>query len=141
MRCRLLLAGLPLTLFALSLSAGQPPPGGDWPMFGGTPGRNMVNPVAKNVPTEWAVEDGKQKNVKWVAALGNKAYGGPVTGGGRVFIGTNNGNPRDPKVKGPKGIVMAFDEKTGKFLWQAVHDMPAPDVVRDAQTDGMCSTP
>jgi outer membrane protein assembly factor BamB len=110
-------------------------------MFGGTPARNMVNLVGKNVATEWNVEPGKQKNIKWVANLGSKAYGGPVIAGGRVFVGTNNGAPRDPKVKGPRGIVMCFDERTGKFLWQAVHDMPPPEVVRDAQTDGMCSTP
>src|SRR5262245_37653197 len=59
---------------------------GDWPMFGGTPGRNMVNPMAKNLPADWAVEKGEKKNVKWLAQLGNKAYGGPVVANGKVFV-------------------------------------------------------
>ena len=40
---------------------------GDWPMWGGTPGRNMVS-LMRGLPTSWDVEAGK--NVKWVAELG-----------------------------------------------------------------------
>src|SRR5260370_42162376 len=47
-----------------------------WPMFGGSVQRNMVNTVEKGVPTSWDVKTGK--NIKWVAELGSKAYGGPV---------------------------------------------------------------
>src|SRR5713226_8247903 len=36
-----------------------------WPMFGGTPRRNLVNTADKNMPTTWVVEEGKQKNIKW----------------------------------------------------------------------------
>ena len=70
------------------------PAAADWPMYGGTPLRNLVNTVDKNVPTEWSVKKGSQKNVKWVAALGDTAYGGPTVAGGKVFVGTNNGKPR-----------------------------------------------
>src|SRR6059036_1449142 len=49
---------------------------GDWPMFGGTVERNMVNTVDKNISTDWAVEAGKQKNIKWQAALGSRCLGG-----------------------------------------------------------------
>src|SRR5438876_6024845 len=108
---------VPALAWGLSPSAAANADVAGWPMFGGTPARNMVNPTAKNVPTEWAVEEGKQKHVKWVAALGSKAYGGPVIAGGKVFVGTNNPNPRDPKVKGPKAVVMCLDEQTGKLLW------------------------
>jgi outer membrane protein assembly factor BamB len=112
-----------------------------WPMFGGTPARNMVNLRDKEVPTKWAVEGGKLENVKWVADLGTRGYGGPVVAGGRIFMGTNNEKPRDPKVSGPRAVVMCFDAASGKFLWQAVHDMPPVDVAREALKDGMCSTP
>src|ERR1051326_5471104 len=54
----------------------------DSPLFGGTPFRNMVNLVDKNVPTDWNVEPGKFKNIKWAVALGDKAYGGPVIADG-----------------------------------------------------------
>src|ERR1700683_4446586 len=95
------------------------------PMYGGTAQRNMVNSVEKNIPAEWDVQ--KKQNIKWSAQLGNTSYGGPVIAGGKVFIRTNNGNPRDPKVKGDKGILMCFQESDGKFLWQAVHDkLPNP---------------
>ncbi len=111
------------------------------PMFGGSPARNMVNLVDKNVPTTWIAEEGKRKNIKWVAELGNHAYGGPVVADGKVFVGTNNSNPRDKKVKGHKAILMAFDEVDGKFLWQIVHDIPNDEIFKDSQTQGLCSTP
>lgn len=110
-------------------------------MFGGTPSRNLVNTVEKNMPIEWEVKKGKQKNVKWLATLGKTTYGGPLVAGGKVYVGTNNDNPRDPKVKGDKGIVMCFDAATGKFLWQAVHDkLPNPDE-NDWPKQGIASTP
>src|SRR5690242_3614363 len=67
----------------------------DWPLFGGTVQRNMVNLVEKNVPTDWDVKTGK--NIKWVAELGSKAYGGPIVAGGKVYVGTNNDRPRNPR--------------------------------------------
>jgi outer membrane protein assembly factor BamB len=109
--------------------------------FGGGPDRNMVNLVAKNVPTSWSIEEGKQQNIKWSANLGKITYTGPVVAGSRVFVGTNNQEPRDPKLDGPKAVLMCFDAKDGKFLYQIVHDMPAEEVVRDALHCGLCSTP
>src|SRR5262249_44973953 len=114
---------------------------GAFAMFGGSAGRNMVNLVDKNVPTEWSVEPGKEKNVKWSAKLGDKAYGGPVVSGGKVFVATNNKVPRDPSLKGDKGIIMCFRESDGKFLWQAVHDSLPDDIVKDARPEGIASTP
>jgi outer membrane protein assembly factor BamB len=139
---------VPLSLFGLvcSLPAGggakvdELPPHA-WPTFGGTPARNMVNLRDKVAPTEWAVEGGKLQNVKWVADLGTKAYGGPVIAGGRVFMGTNNEKPRDPKVLGKKAVLMCFRAADGKFQWQAAHDMPPAPTAREALGDGLCSTP
>ena len=90
----------------------------DWPMWGGTPQRNMVNTVEKNIPDSWDVTTGK--NIKWVAQLGSQSYGNPMVAGGKVFVGTNNHAERQPKVKGDKGVVMCFRESDGKFLWQIV---------------------
>jgi outer membrane protein assembly factor BamB len=112
-----------------------------WPMFGGTPSRNMVNTVDKNMPTEWVVEEGKQKNIKWVAQLGDKSHGGPIIANGKVYIGTTNKYPRDPKIKGIKAVLMCFAEADGKFLWQAVHDYPADELFKDGQFEGLCSAP
>ena len=93
----------------------------------------------RNIPDDWDSEKGT--NVKWSVDLGSRAYGGPVIAGGKVFIGTNNGNPRDPKITGDKGIILCFAEKDGKFLWQAVHDKLAAGRVSDWPEEGICSTP
>src|SRR5688572_6733093 len=93
---------------------------GEWPMWGGQPGRNMVNSKEKGIPSSWDLKT--KKNIKWTAALGSQSYGNPVIAGGKVLVGTNNGAERNPRVKGDKGIVMCFRESDGKFLWQAVHD-------------------
>jgi outer membrane protein assembly factor BamB len=107
-------------------------------MFGLTSQRNMVNLTEKNMPTEWDAKTGK--NVKWKAALGSKAYA-MVVHGGKVFAGTNNDAPRDPAIKGDKGIVMCFNADTGDFLWQAVHDKLPSGLVHDWPKEGVCSTP
>jgi hypothetical protein len=54
-----------------------PPKVRNWPKFGGTPQRNLVNPFAKNLPTDWSVDPEKGKNIKWVADLGCKASAAP----------------------------------------------------------------
>lgn len=113
----------------------------NWPMFGGTPARNLVNLVEKDVPTDWSVEPGKEKNIRWSIELGSKAYGGPVIYNGKVYIGTNNDKPRDPKITGDKGVLMCFDEATGNLLWQAVHDKLPAGRVNDWPREGICSSP
>src|SRR6185503_8113393 len=100
-----------LTAAAWPLGIAASDPGtGDWPMWGGTPDRNMVSTM-KGLPTEWDVKT--KKNVKWVASLGSQSYGNPVVSGGVVLVGTNNEAPRDPKQPGDRGVLMAFSEKTG----------------------------
>jgi outer membrane protein assembly factor BamB len=111
-------------------------------MFGGSPSRNLADTVEKNILDNFVVRPkGKEKNVKWSVRVGSVAYGGPVIAGGRIFIGTNNDTPRDPKIKGDKGVVMCFRESDGKFLWQIVHDkLPGGDV-NDYAKQGVASTP
>jgi outer membrane protein assembly factor BamB len=113
----------------------------EWPLFGGTVSRNLVNLVDKNVPTDWDITKGKGGNIKWSVDLGTKAYGGPVIAGGKLFMGTNNGQPRDPKITGDKGVMMCFDAKTGQFLWQTVYDKLADGRVKDWPEEGICSAP
>src|ERR1051326_455804 len=87
----------------------------DWPMWGGGPSRNMVS-SEKNLPDTFDPGKYKQnseeidlattKNVKWIAKLGSQAYGNVTVAGGKVFIGTNNENPRDSQHKGDRSILM-----------------------------------
>ena len=107
-------------------------------MWGGTPDRNMVSNM-KGIPTTWDVKT--KKNVKWMAELGSQSYGNPVVAGGMVFVGTNNEGLKDPKVKGDKGILMAFRESDGEFLWQDVNDKLPSGRANDWPFQGVCSSP
>jgi outer membrane protein assembly factor BamB len=111
---------------------------GDWPMWGGRPGRNMVSPE-KNLPSKWDVAT--QENIKWMADLGTLTYSNPVVGDGKIFVGTNNGRERNPDIKGDKGVMMCFAEADGKFLWQAVHHKLTPPMKYDWPEIGICSVP
>ena len=113
-------------------------PGKDWPMWGGTANRNMVS-NHKGLPTSWDVKS--KKNVKWVAELGSQTYGNPVVANGYVYVGTNNEAAKDPNIKGDKGILMAFRETDGQFMWQAVHDKLAQGRANDWPFQGVCSSP
>lgn len=112
----------------------------DCPMGGRSWSRNPVNAQAKNIPVEWSTEEGKQKNIKWMARLGKVSYGGPVIAGGKIFVGTNNDEPRNPAVKGEHGIIMCFRESDGQFLWQSVHDLPE-SIDQEARSQGIPSSP
>jgi outer membrane protein assembly factor BamB len=120
------------------VAAVSDPGNGDWPMWGGTPDRNMISNM-KGLPATWDINT--KKNVKWVAALGSQAYGNPVVSGGMVFVGTNNEGLRDPKQGGDRGVLMAFRESDGEFLWQITHQKLAAGRVNDWPYQGIASSP
>jgi outer membrane protein assembly factor BamB len=91
------------------------------------------------LPLTFNIEE--KKNIKWVADLGTETFGSPVVAEGRVFIGTNNGKPRDPAIRGDKGILMCFSESDGTFLWQAVHDKLPTRGNEDTPSVGIVSAP
>lgn len=101
----------------------------DQPQWGQPWTRNMVS-EEKGLPADFAAGEREQaggdilpgttKNVKWVAKLGDITYGTPIVAGGRVYVGTNNGTPRDPRIQGDRGVLMCFDEQTGALLWQLI---------------------
>jgi len=119
------------------LSASDPG-GGDWPMWGGTPDRNMVSGM-KGLPADWDVKT--KKNIRWVASLGSQSYGNPVVAGGMVFVGTNNELVRDPKQPGDRGVLMAFRESDGEFLWQQTHPKLESGRANDWPFQGVASSP
>jgi outer membrane protein assembly factor BamB len=110
----------------------------DWPMWGGSPDRNMVSD-ATGLPTTWDVKTGK--NIKWVAPLGSQSYGNPVVANGVVLIGTNNEAVRDPKQPGDRGVLMAFKESDGEFLWQATFEKLSSGRANDWPYQGIASSP
>jgi outer membrane protein assembly factor BamB len=142
-----------LLLCACPLWAGE-----DWTQWGGTSERNMIS-SAKDLPVKW--ETGKKNyetnefdvatatNLRWVVKLGSQAYGNPTVSGGKVFVGTNNTSPRDPKIapniipgdNGDRGVLMCFDEATGKFLWHLTVPKLKSGKVNDWEWLGICSSP
>ena len=125
-------------LSAMVLAASAAVSATDWPMWGGTPSRNMVSSMT-GLPTTWDLKTGK--NVKWVAELGSQWYGNPVVAGGVVLVGTNNEAMRDPKQGGDRGVLMAFREETGEFMWQATFEKLAAGRANDWPFQGIASSP
>ncbi len=79
------------------------------------------------------------KNLKWSAQLGTETHSTPVVANGRVLIGTNNGNPRNPRRTGDRGVLLCLDEKDGRFLWQLVVPKITNSVYWDWPHAGICS--
>lgn len=142
---------IPFQLTAALIVGGTTVCATDWPQWGGNdPGRNMYSP-AKGLPAEFnpgklkpgteEVDLGTTKNVKWVAKLGSQSYGNVTVAGGKVFVGTNNDNPRDPQHQGDRSILMCFDEKTGELLWQLVVPKLKSGKVNDWENLGLLASP
>ncbi|MBX3414648.1 MAG: PQQ-binding-like beta-propeller repeat protein [Pirellulales bacterium] len=110
-----------------------------WPMWGGTPARNMASPSAHDLPTQWDTSSGE--NIRWTTDLGSFSYGNPVVAGERIFVGTNNARPRDPEIQGDRGVLMCFSTADGKFLWQATYEKLATGEAQDWPLQGLCSSP
>ena len=121
----------------------------DWPEWGGRPIRNMYSPE-KNLPAAFGKIEFKPgtedvntngiKNLRWVAKIGSQSYGNVTVAGGKVFIGTNNEPPRDPKHPGDRSALYCFDEKTGEFLWQLIVPKLAAGRVNDWPNLGLLSS-
>jgi outer membrane protein assembly factor BamB len=79
------------------------------------------------------------RNIKWTAELGTETHSSPIIAGGRVYIGTNNGHPRDPAQEGDRGVLMCFDEQTGRFLWQLAFPKRTEDIYFDWPNSGISS--
>src|SRR5580765_5023918 len=106
------------------------------PQWGQAWSRNMLS-EEKGLPGSFDPKTGK--NIKWTAQLGTETHSTPIVAGGRIYIGTNNGAPRDPKHQGDRGVLMCFEEKTGNLLWQFVVPKREEDPFFDWPKTGMSS--
>ena len=126
--------------------------GGDWPQWGGTSHRNNT-PNVRNLPTSWNIgkfdrktgewDKSNAENIRWFARLGSQTYGNPVVANGRVFVGTNNGAGHLKRYPSnvDLGCLLAFDEKTGEFLWQHSSEKLITGRVHDWPLQGICDAP
>lgn len=136
-RLRPILPGLLALAFAGALAA-PPASAADQPQWGEAWTRNMVSGET-DLPVSFDPKTGY--NLRWSADLGTETHATPVVAGGRVYIGTNNGRPRDPRHTGDRGVLMCLDEKTGRLLWQLVVPKITTSNYWDWPRSGICSTP
>src|ERR1044072_5743076 len=93
-----------LTLLSLAMAARA----ADQPQWGEASSDNMIS-SERGLAAEFDPKKGP--NIKWVAKLGNETHSTPVVANGRVYIGTNNREPRDLKHQGDRGVLVLFVEK------------------------------
>jgi outer membrane protein assembly factor BamB len=121
-----------------ALWLGQPGQAADQPQWAERHTRNMVSSET-GLPSSFDPSTGE--NVKWSAPLGNNAYGSPVIAAGKVLVGANNSQPRDPRVQGDRAVLLCLNEADGSLCWQ----LPVPRIGGDDFLDwpeiGMCSPP
>jgi outer membrane protein assembly factor BamB len=122
---------------------------GDWPQWGKNASRNMASDV-KDLPDVFkpgtikpdeTIDPKTSVNIKWVAKLGSQSYGNPTVANGRVYVGTNNDSPRDPRFKGDRSCVYCLDEQTGKLIWELNIPKLGTGKVSDWEFLGICSSP
>jgi len=127
----------------------------DWPQWGGSDARTMSSPETglatsfapgKRTREDLGMDLSTAKNVRWVARLGSENYSAPVVSNGRVFIGTNDESPVDPRIKPTGGgQLRCLDETSGKEIWKLI--VPRLEIDRSKVSEdfddmnlGICST-
>jgi outer membrane protein assembly factor BamB len=114
---------------ACDVSADQPQWGRAWT-------RNMVADATGLIED---FDPATGRNLKWVVPLGTETWATPIVAQGRVFIGTNNRPPRDPRHRGDRALLLCLDENDGRLLWQSVVPKLGPDPYLDWPGSGFCS--
>ena len=127
-----MLLGAPLAPWLLLL----PVRAGDQPQWGQAWSRNMVS-AERGLPDSFDLTSGR--HVRWRAPLGTESHSTPIVANGRVYIGTNNGEPRDPRHQGDRGVMLCLDERDGHLLWQLVVPKREEDPFHDWPRTGMSS--
>ncbi len=89
-------------------------------------------PGRQDPQTDEIVDTGP--NVRWAVRIGSPTYAAPVVTHGKVLIGTLNNAEHDPRRGGDRSVLLCFDEKTGKFLWQ----LPLPKDSQLPYFDSFC---
>lgn len=120
----------------VGLVAAAPLPAADQPQWGARFTRNMVSSET-GLPDRFDVASGL--NVKWTVPLGTESHATAVVAGGRIYLGTNNNAPRDPRHRGDRGVLLALEESTGKLLWQLVVPKITTSKFWDWPNSGLCS--
>jgi outer membrane protein assembly factor BamB len=110
----------------------------DQPQWGERYTRNMVSDE-KGLPVAFNLATGE--HILWTASLGGGCYSSPIVAKGKVFVGTSNVEPLDPRHKGDRGVLLCLNEKDGTLCWQLVVPRIGGDDYLDWPNVGLCSEP
>ncbi len=110
----------------------------DSPQWGELHSRNMISKVT-GLPDSFSPET--SRNIKWSVSIGSHNYATPVISGGKVLIGANNADERDPRHKGDRGVLLCLNESDGSFCWQLVVPRIEGDRHHDWPMISICSPP
>jgi len=126
-----------LRSLVLSCLSWRPPRAtGDWPMWGGTPGRNIGLADAWP-PHSWDAEAGR--NVKVGGGAAGPRPTQSVVAAARSMWARTTGWAQS-REDGDRGVLMCFRESDGQFLWQHTTGSSALGL-RLGPTSGSCSAP
>lgn len=110
----------------------------DQPQWGERHSRNMISRET-GLPRQF--DQATAKNVKWIVPLGSDVFASPVVASGRVLIGANNAEPRDPRHQGDRAVLLCLNETDGRLVWQLVVPRLEDDLFLDWPNIGWCSPP
>lgn len=127
-----------LLMLPAMIVAGAPCFAGEHWQWGERYSRNMITDE-KGLPVHFDLESGE--NILWSVPLGGGAYGSPLAAAGRIFVGANNSEPRDPRRQGDRGVVLCLDQEDGSMRWQLVIPRIGGDQYLDWPAIGICSPP
>jgi len=96
----------------------------NWPAWRGPEANGISH--EKNLPLKWSTTE----NVRWKAPLPDRGNSTPVVWGNRVFV-------TQAIEKQGKRLLLCFDRKSGKLLWQSGVDFPERETTH--QTNPYCS--
>ena len=111
-------------LSALLLAPGALLPAADWPMWRGAQGDGTCE--ESGLPEKWSATE----NVVWKMKLPERGNSTPVVWGDKVFL-------TQAIEKEGKRLLLCFDRKTGKQLWQSGTTWKEPELTH--QTNPFCS--
>ncbi len=144
-----------LCLVILCVAACAAADAADWTQWGGGPSRNMAA-SEQGIPESFfpgrkkrdrlGFDPATAKHVRFIARLGSENYSAPVVANGRIYIGTNDEDIDDPRIRPTRGgVLMCLDERTGDLRWRLV--VPRLEIDRSKVSEdfddmnlGICST-
>ena len=122
-------------LAALALVSASAAADGDWPHWRGPNDDGMARGDA---PLRWSDDE----HIAWKATVPGRGHSSPVVWGDRIFlttaVPTNTGDARRSLVE-HKFMVLCYDRKTGKLLWEKVARVATPHQATHAQYGSFAS--